>query len=91
MSKDEKKVNWKIKSEKLFLKCLLRKEKRGEDNVVLEEGEELGCLAFQLNHSPITHAPQRNRGSLGGSKELLPKLPCEDGDLQSYGENMVTN
>ena len=35
---------------------------------MLEEGEELGCLAFQLNHSPITHAPQRNRGSLGESE-----------------------
>ena len=46
MSKDEKKVNWKIKQEKLFLKCLLIKDKRGEENVVLEEGEELGMLGL---------------------------------------------
>ena len=35
---------------------------------MLEEGEELGCLAFQLIHSPITHASQRNMGSLGESE-----------------------
>ena len=45
---------------------------------MLEVGEEFGCLAFQLNHSPITHAPQRNRGSLGESESnYFPNYPMK--------------
>ena len=56
MSKHEKKVNWKFKQEKLFLKCLLIKDKRGEENVVLEEGEESGMLGLPID-PPIEPFP----------------------------------